>query len=735
MHYPPTTTDWAPIAAQVRDGQAGPGHQQRPRRRHGQPAAGDEAARLPAADDVQPVPGARPAARPRARQRGHAVGVASSSRTRRADKLGGDVQAIVDDFKARATAAKLPYPVFETQAAASWNAWEILAAGVKARRLARPEGDLRLPARQRARTRRSAGKLAFDPADTTSGRRTSGIKQIQNGEWVMVWPAGPGRRRAQGCRGYRPGDRPTPHARGARAASRTLDGRSMIAVQAALTGALIGGLYALMAAGLSVTWGVLRVINLAHFGLILLGAYLTYQLATAWRLDPILTVAGHRAGAVRRRGGRCSGPTTGCSIAEFNSLLVSFGLLIIVIQVATTDLDAPTSGGCPTTSTRTRPGRWTIGRLVFPTTTLLAFGLRGRARRRRCTWCCGGPSSAGACGRSPRTGRSRPRSGSTTAGSAWCSAGWPGPARPWPAWSSRWPTALTPTTAYEWFGIVFAVVILGGIGHVCSARSSPASAVGVVSGGRVGGLVAGDRAVRAVLGDHAGAAAAPAGPVRAACGGQGRPVRRYAGFVLAFLLPGRASGCGAGTSACPRSSVRSAITVLFWIAQATSWNMLSGYSGYFSFGQAAYVGIGAYTMAVLTGRHGVSLPGHVPLARPARRAAGAARRRGRVPAAVACAGRSSRCSPWPCRSSWPRSRRINRTSTAARAPRPAAGVTGLDRRLPAPAVPARPGGGRSARSRSRCAMQHGPGSAGGWPRSTTPRTSAEVLACHVPATR
>ena len=40
----------------------------------------------------------------------------------------------------------------------------------------------------------------------------------------------------------------------------------MIIVQAALTGVLIGGLYALMAVGLSLTWGVLRVINLAHFG-------------------------------------------------------------------------------------------------------------------------------------------------------------------------------------------------------------------------------------------------------------------------------------------------------------------------------------------------------------------------------------------------------------------------------------------------------------------------------------
>jgi branched-chain amino acid transport system permease protein len=47
-------------------------------------------------------------------------------------------------------------------------------------------------------------------------------------------------------------------------------------------------------------------------------------------------------------------------------------------------------------------------------------------------------------------------------------------------------------------------------------------------------------------------------------------------------------------------------TMLFWITQATSWNILSGYSGYFSFGQAAYVGVGAYTTAVLFGRHQVS---------------------------------------------------------------------------------------------------------------------------------
>ena len=55
-------------------------------------------------------------------------------------------------------------------------------------------------------------------------------------------------------------------------------------------------------------------------------------------------------------------------------------------------------------------------------------------------------------------------------------------------------------------------------------------------------------------------------------------------------------------------------TVLFWIGQATSWNVLSGYSGYFSFGQGAFVGIGAYATAVLSGRHGVEFFVTLPVA-------------------------------------------------------------------------------------------------------------------------
>src|SRR6202790_2417419 len=38
--------------------------------------------------------------------------------------------------------------------------------------------------------------------------------------------------------------------------------------------------------------------------------------------------------------------------------------------------------------------------------------------------------------------------------------------------------------------------------------------------------------------------------------------------------------------------------VLLWAVLSLSWNLLSGYSGYFSFGHAAFWGLGAYTVAL-----------------------------------------------------------------------------------------------------------------------------------------
>jgi branched-chain amino acid transport system permease protein len=54
--------------------------------------------------------------------------------------------------------------------------------------------------------------------------------------------------------------------------------------------------------------------------------------------------------------------------------------------------------------------------------------------------------------------------------------------------------------------------------------------------------------------------------------------------------------------------------VFFWVAQATSWNMLTGYSGYFSFGQAAFYGVGVYTTATLVDKFDIPLLATLPLA-------------------------------------------------------------------------------------------------------------------------
>ena len=48
----------------------------------------------------------------------------------------------------------------------------------------------------------------------------------------------------------------------------------MIWVNAVIAGVLLGGLYALFACGLSLMFGVMRIINLAHGDLAVLGAYL-----------------------------------------------------------------------------------------------------------------------------------------------------------------------------------------------------------------------------------------------------------------------------------------------------------------------------------------------------------------------------------------------------------------------------------------------------------------------------
>ena len=61
-------------------------------------------------------------------------------------------------------------------------------------------------------------------------------------------------------------------------------------VQATILGVLIGGVYALMASGLTLVFGIMRVINVAQGAFVILGAYLSYALFTHWGIDPFLSI-------------------------------------------------------------------------------------------------------------------------------------------------------------------------------------------------------------------------------------------------------------------------------------------------------------------------------------------------------------------------------------------------------------------------------------------------------------
>jgi branched-chain amino acid transport system permease protein len=58
----------------------------------------------------------------------------------------------------------------------------------------------------------------------------------------------------------------------------------------ALSSLLLAGLYSAMAYGLGLIYGVLRVVNLAHGGVIMAAAYMTWLLYTTFGLDPYLAI-------------------------------------------------------------------------------------------------------------------------------------------------------------------------------------------------------------------------------------------------------------------------------------------------------------------------------------------------------------------------------------------------------------------------------------------------------------
>jgi branched-chain amino acid transport system permease protein len=105
----------------------------------------------------------------------------------------------------------------------------------------------------------------------------------------------------------------------------------MIWVDTIVQGVLLGGLYALFAAGLSLVFGIMRLVNLAHGDLIVLGAYLVLGATGALGLNPFLAALiamplMFALGWVLQRG--VLNRVLGTDILP--PLLVTFGLSIVI---------------------------------------------------------------------------------------------------------------------------------------------------------------------------------------------------------------------------------------------------------------------------------------------------------------------------------------------------------------------------------------------------------------------
>jgi branched-chain amino acid transport system permease protein len=108
-----------------------------------------------------------------------------------------------------------------------------------------------------------------------------------------------------------------------------------------IAGLLLGGLYALIAMGLSLQYGVARVLNISHGEFIMLGALTTWTLYTAFHLNPLVSLAiggpiAFILGFILHRTlfKRLFTSSESPRVFEGKSMLASFGLLFIIQNLA-----------------------------------------------------------------------------------------------------------------------------------------------------------------------------------------------------------------------------------------------------------------------------------------------------------------------------------------------------------------------------------------------------------------
>jgi len=242
--------------------------------------------------------------------------------------------------------------------------------------------------------------------------------------------------------------------------------------QSILSGIFIGGLYGLIGLGLGLTWGLLRQINLSHFGLVFLSAYMSYHMATVWHMDPWLSllilpplffVFGVGMQWVMAR----------FQISPFNSLLVTFGFAVVIESL----IQAIWTADFRRMETHYNDMKFSVGSLYVPIPELLTLLLSVSIAL--LIWAAMRYTDLGKALRAmAEDGPIAAAFGINQKGLSLVLAGICAALAAVAGICLAMTFTLTPSQIFAWVGVVFAVVMLGGLG----------SALGPLVGGIIIGV-------------------------------------------------------------------------------------------------------------------------------------------------------------------------------------------------------------------------------------------------------
>lgn len=122
-----------------------------------------------------------------------------------------------------------------------------------------------------------------------------------------------------------------------------------ILIQSAIFGIFLGSLYGLGAVGFSFIFGVMKILNIAHGELLMLGGYATFFLLSLCKIDPFLSLP--IVATLLFLAGAIFYKVLFARVVKFSdelridtSLLISFGLILIVSQMAVLSFTADEVG-------------------------------------------------------------------------------------------------------------------------------------------------------------------------------------------------------------------------------------------------------------------------------------------------------------------------------------------------------------------------------------------------------